>query len=191
MWQRIVGYLSPEASVLDYGCGSGRYLLKLRGLVARAVGFDVSVAGLSMVRAHPGAQGWAELSVLGPDVAALEAHLARMARAVKPKSGRLLISVSNRARRFRVEQRPGQGDLVQYTRLIEGEAVPLSYQLFDAARLEKELTAAGFQVRAIGCESVLPEAWLLRHGWVRWLDGWLTPMCSVRWGYGIYAEASV
>lgn len=220
MWQRIVGYLSPEASVLDYGCGSGRYLLKLRGLVARAVGFDVSVAALSMVRAHPGAQGWAELSLLGPDVAALEAHLAqsgpvdlvlclfgvvghitdpaerhaalaRMARAVKPKSGRLLISVPNRARRFRAEQRPGQGDLVQYTRQIEGEAVPLSYQLFDAARLEKELTAAGFQVRAIGCESVLPEAWLLRHGWVRRLDGWLTPMCPVRWGYGIYAEASV
>lgn len=220
MWRRILGHLSPESAVLDYGCGSGRYLLKLRGLVRRAVGFDVSLAALTMVRVNEGARGWEELVVLGPDEVALEAHLAdvgpvdlvlclfgvvghitdpaarhaalvRMARAVKPDTGKLLISVPNRARRFRAEQAAGQGDLVRYTRQMGGEAVALSYQLFDAARLERELVAAGFRVRAMGCESVLPEAWLLRHGLVRWLDGVLTPLCPVRWGYGIYAEASV
>lgn len=220
MWRRIVAHLTPSVSVLDYGCGSGRYLLKLRGRVGRAVGFDVSPAALTMVRAHPDAQGWAELSVLGPDVAGLEAYLAehgpvdlvlclfgvvghitdpderhaalaRMARAVKPGSGRLLISVPNRARRFRAEQAAGHGDLVHYTRMIEGQAVPLSYQLFDVGRLEKELTAVGFHLRGMGCESVLPEAWLVRYAWVRWLDGWLVLLCPVRWGYGIYAEASL
>jgi SAM-dependent methyltransferase len=223
MWRRIMAHLGPESAVLDYGCGSGRYLLKLRGKVARAIGFDVSPAALSMVRAHVGARGWDALSVIGPEAADLEAHLAeqgpvdvvlclfgvvghitdagercaalaRMARALRP-GGRLLISVPNRTRRFRAEQvagqGAGQGDLVRYTRQIEGEAVPLSYQLFDAARLERELRAAGFSLRVVGCESVLPEDWLLRYGLARWIDGLLTPLCPVRWGYGIYAEATV
>ncbi|MEM9578145.1 MAG: class I SAM-dependent methyltransferase [Pseudomonadota bacterium] len=220
MWRRIERKLSPEKSVLDFGCGSGRYLLRLRGLVRRAIGFDVSPAALETLRQRADAQGWGALVILGPDPAALDAHvkeegpvdlvlclfgvvghitdpdtraeaLVRMRKALKPGSGRLLISVPNRARRFRAEQAEAGGALVRYERHTEeGARVVLDYQLFDPPMLVRELSQAGFTLRRMSCESVLPETWLLHNAALRWLDGLLTPWCPTRWGYGIYAEAS-
>lgn len=221
MWKRITTLMHPGAAVLDFGCGSGRYLLGLYGLAGRAIGFDVSDAALATVRQKARAQGWHDVQVIGPDAAALDraieadgpvdlvlclfgvlGHitdvtaradaLMRIRRALKPASGRLLISVPNRARRFRAEQASAvsQG-LVRYTRRTEdGRDVVLNYQLFDPDMLVAELADAGFRVHAIGCESVLPESWLLHNGAARWLDGILTPMCPARWGYGICAEVS-
>lgn len=219
MWRRIRALVSPMSSVLDFGCGSGRYLLRLRGEVARAIGFDVSPAALDKLRAR--GAGWTELVVLGPEPDALDAHLAaegpvdlviclfgvlghitnpaaraqalhQMHTCLKPGSGRLLISVPNRARRFRAEQaKSGSKGPIRYQRQIkEGGLVVLNYQLFDPAMLSAELTAAGFHLRHMGCESVLPESWLLHSAPLRWLDAVLTPLCPARWGYGIYAEAS-
>lgn len=220
MWRRISGMLGPQVRVLDFGCGSGRYLLQLRGLVAQAIGFDVSEAALEKVRHDPRAAGWDGLVVLGPEPGALDAHiarqgpvdlvlclfgvvghitdeharaeaLARIAGAVRPGTGRLLISVPNRARRFRSEQRAqaAQDGLIHYTRAVEGAGVHLHYQLFDPARLRRELEAAGLRVRVMGCESVLPESWLLHSALARAVDAILTPLCPARWGYGIFAEA--
>ena len=221
MWQRIAGTVSPQSAVLDFGCGSGRYLLRLQGLVGRAAGFDVSPAALDTVRSRAISAGWDDLAVLGPEAADLDRHvqergpfdlvlclfgvlghitdpdaradaLARMFRALKPGSGRLLISVPNRARRFRAEQAAGARDgLVHYRRRTEdGQDVVLHYQLFDPAKLAQELAAAGFTLRKLSCESVLPESWLLHNGLARWIDSLLTPVCPVRWGYGICAEAT-
>lgn len=219
MWDRIAPLLNPEAAVLDFGCGSGRYLLRLRGRVARAIGFDVSPAALAGLRARSG--NWPEVSVLGPDVHALDTHiklhgqvdlvlclfgvlghitdpdaraeaLARMNTALKRGSGRLLISVPNKARRFRAEQAKCEaGGVVRYQRQTDGGGImELNYQLFDPKMLERELAQAGFKLRRIGCESILPESWLLHHPVLRWIDGLITPLCPARWGYGIYAEAS-
>lgn len=220
MWRRIEAFLTPEAAVLDFGCGSGRYLMKLRGRVGRAIGFDVSPTALETIRRKAAAQGWEDLVIIGPDPAQLDAHLgaagpvdlvlclfgvlghitdrgvradalSRMHRALRPGQGRLLISVPNRARRFRAEQRAAGSSLVSYERRTEdGARVALAYQLYDPAMLVRELAEAGFSLERIGCESILPESWLLHNAVLRWLDGLVTPYCPARWGYGIYAEAS-
>lgn len=219
MWRRIEALLSPDTSVLDFGCGSGRYVLRLQGRVARAIGFDVSQAALETLEERASARGWQDLVVLGPEPEALDAHvwsegqvdltlclfgvlghitdlaaraeaLLRMRRALKPGTGRLLISVPNKARRFSAEQAAAGSSLICYRRETEtGAAVVLDYQLFDPEMLVSELKAAGFFLRKVGSESVLPESWLLNHAVLRWIDGLLTPWCPARWGYGIYAEA--
>ncbi|SFG03140.1 class I SAM-dependent methyltransferase [Roseobacter denitrificans] len=222
MWQRIEQFLHAGAAVLDFGCGSGRYLMRLQGRVARAAGFDVSPTALETIRERAARSEWHDLHVLGPDEADIADHtkaygqvdlvlclfgvlghitdetaraqaLLRMREALKPDSGRVLISVPNRARRFRAEQARNRdtSGLVRYSRRTEdGQNVVLNYQLFDPEKLVQELAAAGFNLRRIGCESVLPESWLLRNGLARRLDALLTPLCPPRWGYGIYAEAS-
>lgn len=219
MWRKIEALVSPSKAVLDFGCGSGRYLLRLRGRVARAVGFDVSPAALRTMRDR--GRDWPELSVIGPEAEALDDHihthgsvdlvlclfgvlghitehgaraeaLLRMRRALKPDTGRLLISVPNQARRFRAEQAQNGGDnKVCYQRQTDdGGVVVLNYQLFDPEMLISELAEAGFNLHRIGCESILPESWLLHMPVLRWLDGTIAPFCPARWGYGIYAEVS-
>ncbi|MBU3030109.1 class I SAM-dependent methyltransferase [Paracoccus sp. XHP0099] len=222
MARRLAQLLTPESSLLDFGCGSGRYLLSLQGRVGRAAGYDISPAALALLRARAAARGWDELSILGPETAALPQYVAqrgqvdlvlclfgvlahitspvaraealeRMRLALKPGSGRLLLSVPNIRRRFRQEQRQMNGaapGFVRYRRRINGGSVPLNYQLFDAERLRRELTEAGFLVRRLGCESVLPESWIVNGPAARHVDGILTPICPLRWCYGIYAEAS-
>lgn len=219
MWRRIEAFLTPDSAVLDFGCGSGRYLLRLRGRVARAVGFDISPAALAALRTR--CTDWPEVSVLGPQAEALDADIAvhgtvdlvlclfgvlghitdpgaraaaldRMREALTPGAGRLLISVPNRARRFRAEQAKSEKEgLVCYERKTDsGTVIMLNYQLFDPETLVSELAAAGFSLDRIGCESILPESWLLHHPVLRWIDGLITPLCPADWGYGIYAEAT-
>lgn len=221
IWRRLRDLLTPETSVLDFGCGSGRYLLPLQGQVARAAGYEISAAAIELLRRRATARHWDGLAVLGPDPAALEDYLARQGRVdlviclfgvlahiTDPRAraealarmrgalvpgGRLLISVPNIARRFLREQRqtPGAGaGQVHYSRRIDGASVPLEYQLFDLARLRRELTEAGFTLHRLGCESVLPESWILNRPVLRRVDGILTPVCPLRWCYGFYAEAS-
>lgn len=222
-WGRLMRLLPDPAAVLDFGCGSGRYLLALHGLVSRGAGFDVSDAALSLLREKAGAIGWRDLAILGPSSADLSEHvrangqfdvvlclfgvlahieaaklrqiaLAQMYAALKPGSGRLLISVPNRARRFYREQRaagPEADGLIRYERQIGDTHLTLPYQLYDVERLQRELENAGFSVCSIGAESVLPESWLLNHSALRWLDRILTPICPAGLGYGIIAEARI
>jgi len=219
-WRRILAQLPEAAHVLDFGCGSGRYLLRLQGRVARAAGFDISPAAIDLLTRRAGEAGWHDLDILGPDPAAIDGYadqaidvvlclfgvlghiddkaarhaaLVRMHRLLKPGSGRLLISVPNRHRRFWREQKaagPRADALVRYTRFLGKDRITLPYQLFDPDRLRSELEAAGFTVLALRSESVLPESWLLTHAPMRWLDSLLTPLCPPRWGYGIYALAA-
>ncbi len=222
IWRRLRDLVNPQTSVLDFGCGSGRYLLPLHGRVARAAGFEVSAAAIELLRARAAARHWDDLSVLGPDPVMLDdylaqhgpvdlviclfgvlAHitdpmaraeaLARMRGALRPGQGKLLLSVPNIARRFVREQRQTHGGAegqVHYSRRINGASVPLGYQLFDLARLKRELSEAGFTVQQLGCESVLPESWIVNTPLLGRVDGILTPVCPLRWCYGFYAEAS-
>ena len=210
--------LPPEAHVIDYGCGSGRYLVPLRPHLRRAAGFDICPTALGLLRDRLEACDGAPVAVLGPDPAALPAHVARHGPAdlvlclfgvlshVTPHSaradllgrlrgllrpgGRLLVSVPNRQRRFAREQRAvPPGAEIHYRRHIDGGSIELPYQLFDPARLAGELTAAGFTPEGVWAESTLPEAWLTGRGLARMLDAGLTPLCPPRWGYGILMQA--
>ena len=220
MWRRIEKYLKPAASVLDYGCGSGRYLFALREHVTRAIGFEVSPAALALVRERAAAIAWETVTIVGPATADLDDHLTshgqvdlvlclfgvlghitdpterasalrRMHGALNPDTGHLLISVPNIARRFRKEQKKGVIDgLVSYSRDVNDVPMHLNYQLFDPDRFLSELRSAGFKVHRLKAEGVLPESWLLHSFTARCLDGLLTPMCPTAWGYGLVAEAS-
>lgn len=220
-WRRILAALPEKAHVLDFGCGNGRYLLPLRPHVARAAGYDISPAAIALLRERATALGWRDLAILGPDPNDLPAYVARsgsvdvvlclfgvlahiadpverhgalgqMKAALAPGDGRLILSVPNRARRFRKEQRaagPAADGLIEYERHLGHTHLLLPYQLYDPARLRRELAAAGFRLTSMRAESVLPESWLLNHRLARWVDRALTPLCPAAWGYGILAEA--
>lgn len=216
---RIHHVLPPNAHVIDYGCGSGRYLVALRPHVGRAAGFDICPAALTLLRGRLAGGKGAPIDVLGPDPEGLSAHVARHGQAdlilclfgvlshVTPRSaratlltrlrgmlrpgGRLLLSVPNRHRRFAREQRAAiEGGEILYRRRISGGSIRLPYQLFDPARLSAEVTAAGFAVEATWAESTLPEAWLTAGSLPGLLDRSLTPLCPARWGYGILMQAT-
>lgn len=133
-WRRTLALLPQGGHVIDFGCGNGRYLLRLRERAGVAAGYDINTAALEMLAERAADMGWSDLRVLGPDVDALEAHvrsrgkadlvlclfgvlahidtraarisaLRQMRRLLKPEGGHLLISVPNKARRFAREQR--------------------------------------------------------------------------------------
>jgi tRNA (uracil-5-)-methyltransferase TRM9 len=213
-------YLSPTAHVIDYGCGSGRYLLAVSERVAVAAGFDVCEAALDRLRNAGRRRGdRGVLHVLGPAPSALEAHverhgpadlvlclfgvlshidraergavLRRIARLLKPGTGRLVLSVPNRRRRFRSEQRTqaaSDGE-VSYLRRIRGAALPLSYKLYDAETLRAELRAAGFEAATIAAESLVPESLLANSPLLRSIDRLATRVLPAELGYGLLAVA--
>ncbi|TCM86135.1 class I SAM-dependent methyltransferase [Rhodovulum steppense] len=221
--QRLVmDHLPPSGHVIDYGCGSGRYLLALRDRVGTAAGYDISPAAISLLRRKAAAFGWDDLAILGPDPADLDRHMAEFGPAdvilclfgvlghieeaaarqralmqmrvlLRPGSGRLIVSVPNRLRRFRREQaRAGIAarGLIHYRRVLGGTSVILPYQLYDPAGLADELGRAGFTLCEMRPESVLPESWLLHHPVLRGVERFLTPVCPARLGYGILAVAA-
>ena len=212
--------LPHNGRVLDYGCGSGRYLLELRYQAAECIGFDICDAALSRLRDNLVVLDCAEhITLLGPQEAQLEAYcrqsgpvdlalclfgvlahidtpkkrqdvLRTLAHSLDLVEGRLIISVPNRRRRFRKEQRNFSGeDQIRYTRHIEGNTLELSYRMYDAGSLSRELEQAGFEIEQLRAESFFPESWLARsmllarldHGLCRWLPADL--------GYGILAVA--
>lgn len=210
--------LAPGGHVVDFGCGSGRYLLALAGRAGTAAGYDICRAALARFRAAAEAQGQGGLHVLGPDPADLDRHVAahggadlvlclfgvlshiegvderrralrRMAALLKP-GGRLILSVPNRRRRFRAEQR-AQGRApageVRYRRRFTDVSVAFSYRLFDVPSLTAELAAAGLVVVETRAESLFPEALVANSPVLRALDGWLAPLLPAAVGYGILA----
>ncbi len=210
--------LPPDAHVIDYGCGSGRYLVPLRPHLRLAAGFDICPTALGLLRNRLAAGGGAPVAVLGPEACTLGHHVARHGPAdlvlclfgvlshVTPRSaraalltrlrgmlgpgGRLVVSVPNRQRRFKQEQRAAvPGAEIHYRRHIAGGSIELPYQLFDPARLAEELSAAGFAPEGVWAESTLPESWLTGGGVARLVDAGLTPFCPPRWGYGILMQA--
>ncbi|TCP40173.1 transporter substrate-binding domain-containing protein [Rhodovulum marinum] len=122
--------VAPDRPALREGGDSGRHLLRLQGRAGRAAGYDISPGALNLLRARAGAAAWHDLAILGPDpgdldrqladcgpadlvlclfgvlghietAPARQAALARMRHALKPGTGRLLISVPNRRRGVR------------------------------------------------------------------------------------------
>ena len=216
----ILRGLPPAAHVIDYGCGSGRYLFALRERVAVAAGYDICTAALARFREKasridPGARP----HVLGPDAHDLDQHLAlhgpadavlclfgvlshiegveargaalrRMAGLLRPGSGRLILSVPNRRRRFLAEQRaqPPERE-IRYVRRLRDMSLEMSYKLFDIEGLRAELAAAGLSVETLAAESVVPEALVANSPILRGFDRLAAPWLPASLGYGIVAVA--
>lgn len=221
-WRRVLRHIQPSFHVLDYGCGNGRYLLALRGRIDKAAGFDISQDALDQLRNR--AENWESLHLLGPNPSSVSAYieqegpvdmalclfgvlshiddpeqrqraLATMAKALKPETGRLILSVPNQNRRFYAEQRaagPKAEGRISYTRsLANGGEITLAYQLFTPQTLHQELTAAGFRPGPVWAESLLPESWLTRWPILGRVDGLICRILPAQWGYGLYVEATL
>lgn len=208
-----------QGRVLDYGCGTGRYLIPLRHYARTCLGFDVSSAALTTLDRHLAGRVRRErVSLFGPESDELCRHcraldgvdlvlclfgviahvetpakrretLSLLGKVLAP-GGRLLISVPNRRRRFRREQRRFQGeDQIRYIRDCDGEALELSYRLYDENSLVEELVQAGYRVEEMHAESLFPESWLSHRRWLAGLDHWLCRRLPARLGYGLLAVA--
>jgi tRNA (uracil-5-)-methyltransferase TRM9 len=207
--------------VLDYGCGSGRYLIALRRQAGVLAGFDVCRAALARLRRNIACcEGAERIHLLGPDPHDIDRHLERhgqadlvlclfgvlshiegrserrrtleqLAACLKPGSGRLIVSVPNRARRFRSEQRsqPGGGGEIRYLRSIGDVSLELSYMLFDLDTLREELEGAGFVLEDVRAESLIPEAYVTNSAVARAFDRVCAPLVPAGLGYGLLGVA--
>lgn len=216
----IKNLLPDNGRVLDYGCGSGRYLLELRSLASECIGFDICEAALSRLRNNLAViEGTERVTLLGPHEAELETYfqknkpvnlalclfgvlahidspqkrqhvLRKLAQSLDVTEGRLIISVPNQWRRFRKEQRNFRGkDQIVYTRRINGNTLKLSYRLYNASSLSRELEQAGFEVEQLRAESLFPESWLGRSTLLARVDHVLCRWLPANLGYGILAVA--
>ncbi len=182
--------LPENGHIIDFGCGSGRYLLALRDQAAIAAGFDFCPAALARLRQGIERIGGADnIRVLGPNPEDLERHvdrhgsadiilclfgvlshiegraerrelLRRLASLLKPGSGQLIISVPNRRRRFRSEQRvqaPNGRDEVRYVRRLGQGYVEFTYKLFDTNTFRSELQDGGFELKHSERKALYPK----------------------------------
>lgn len=151
----VIALLPPLSGlrVLDAGCGTGRYLHRVRALGATAVGVDLSGAMLAQarksatglaradLRALPFAHGTIDVVIcalaLG-DVSELDRCLAEMSRVLRP-GGRLVYSVVH----------PSGGERGwSRTFSINGRSWSIESYWHTAARHRDACTAAGLTVRA-------------------------------------------
>jgi tRNA (uracil-5-)-methyltransferase TRM9 len=215
----ILRHLPADAHLIDYGCGSGRYLLPLRDRVALAAGYDVCAAALARLYRNLYRNGGpGEIDVLGPDPAELDGHVARhgpadivlclfgvlshvegraerartlhrLAGMLRPGSGRLILSVPNRRRRFRAEQRESRSEEIRYRRRFDDGSVELTYRLFDPDSLRAELLEAGLELETLVAESVFPESSLATSPLLRAVDQLAAPFVPAALGYGLLGVA--
>ncbi|TVP87385.1 MAG: class I SAM-dependent methyltransferase [Pseudomonadaceae bacterium] len=216
--QLIRAYLPAKGHVLDFGCGSGRYLLPLLNQAGRLVALDSSAAALARLsdRLPPDAVPVHRLTSAGPALAAhVESHgtldlalclfgvlahmpsvderqrvLQQLHASLHPVHGHLLLSVPNRYRRFWWRQLR-TGARIRYQRQVGGESIVLHYQLFDPKNLREELQQAGFVLEQLHAESLLPESWVTRWPRMQRLDRLLCRLLPATWGYGLLAIARV
>ncbi|MEM8572379.1 MAG: methyltransferase domain-containing protein [Pseudomonadota bacterium] len=213
--------LPPDGHFIDFGCGSGRYLLNLSGKARIAAGYDICEAALERLRAALAERSnRLPVTLLGPDPSDLDRHASRHGPAdlvlclfgvlshirgraarrrvleqlrsqLMPRTGRLLISVPNRFRRFTREQKAaGAGaEEIHYTRGLNDGSVEMSYRLFDPESLQEELAQAGLEIVSLGAESLLSESTVTRSRLLQAADGKLSAWLPAAWGYGITAVA--
>lgn len=214
--------------ILDFGCGDGRYALPLlQATEATVTGYDVCGEALKRLIGHGCRFAEAgRLRPLSGTLEAVLAHYERrprpqlamlmfgvlghirpaaerrrvltaLARLLAP-GGRLVLSVPNRRRRFRHEQRqrpasfdgqPLEAGDITYRRCAGKTEIPLFYHLYTAASLRHDLEASGFVVDQLVAESALSEHAVTASPGARALDEGLRRLIPLDWVYGFLASA--
>ncbi|MBV9859203.1 MAG: class I SAM-dependent methyltransferase [Alphaproteobacteria bacterium] len=229
----ILSELGPAGgSILDFGCGSGRYALPLAMEPGISVfGYDISSAAIQDLarrsqRLAEAAETRMQLDLLCGSLDELDrrladhagfdivmmlfgvlGHIAGRDRRVAllrslgsrlRRGGRLIVTVPNRLRRFRAEQAAARelvapaslepGD-IRYQRRGTGDPIELFYHLYSAAEFRSELAEAGFAVRRICPESVLPERAVISSALGSAIDSVLRVATPLSLAYGFVAIA--
>lgn len=127
----------------------------------------------------------------------------RHLRAIVKPGGLLLLTVPNIWRRRPLEvliamQRRWRGIAkglqaevgnILFARRLGGRSQHFFYHLYTVARLREELLAAGFQLKSVEPESLLPEWFITQHQWIGAIDARLARFFPAALGYGIRAVA--
>jgi 2-polyprenyl-3-methyl-5-hydroxy-6-metoxy-1,4-benzoquinol methylase len=177
-----------DRRLLDYGCGSGRYCLPL----SQENNLDIHVydtcnEAISLLKQQLDEIDTIHTVKILNEEQIMESHtcydivlllfgvlshipileerqhlLQSLGHSLKPESGRLILSVPNKKRRFlQLQKRQGNGASdIQYQRQYQGQELHFFYHLYDRDELVGELQDAGFHIEDIVAESMFPESWL-------------------------------
>jgi SAM-dependent methyltransferase len=110
---------------------------------------------------------------------------------IDPTDGRLIISVPNKARRFKKIQQELNSHEITYSRVIEQQTMSFYYCLYDADSIQKEIQTAGLDIMTVKAESVFPESWVTNNRLLGWVDRQVCRWIPAKWGYGILVSCKV
>jgi len=220
---------ATAGTILDYGCGNGRYALALlQRTQAHVTGYDISQPAINdfsaSLRGTPLAdratllcgnvallegQGrfdvimlmFGVLSHVGPRAERLKTL--RRLRGLLTDRGRLILTVPNVFRRRpldllcakikracgRVSEPLKEPGNIMFTRNIAHKDLHFFYHLYTVKGLKEELGEAGFAVRTLCPESVLPEWMITQSDLLGRIDAALLPLLPTSLGYGICVAA--
>lgn len=213
----ITAHLSKTKTALDIGCGDGRYSVPMAKVVRYLTCLDISDEAVADLRTRIQTETIENTDVLICDppvtlqqffapktidvvtmifgvlshiVNDVERHtLLKDINSVLSDDGTLILSVPNKHRRFRKEQRQQGTSSISYSRTSNGTVLKMNYKLFDTAEIRQELLRANFTDISIVSETIFPESWVVKHRWVAGLDHVLCRIVPRRWAYGLLIQA--
>lgn len=104
---------------------------------------------------------------------------------IAPTCGKVILSVPNKARRFKHQQKQQNNHEIQYTRHIHLQDMMFYYHLYSVETITAELEQAGLSVINVQAESIFPESWVTRFSLLGKIDQQLCKILPADWGYGI------
>ena len=117
--------------------------------------------------------------------------LSYLRNSIDPINGQLIISVPNKARRFKKIQQALNSHEITYSRIIKQQKIDFYYYLYDTKSIQREIQAAGLDIINIKAESVLPESWVTSYRLLGWIDKQACRWIPAKWGYGILVSCKV
>lgn len=213
----IAAHLSNTKTAVDIGCGDGRYSIPMSKELRHITCIDISDEAVADLRTRIQSESLENtdvviceppvtlqqffapksinvvtmiFGVLSHIVNDEERHaILSDVNAVLSNDGVFILSVPNKLRRFRQEQRQQGTSSISYSRNTNGTVLKMNYKLFDAAEIRQELLQANFTGITIASETIFAESWVVKNRWVARLDRVLCLIVPHRWAYGILIQA--
>lgn len=217
--KRALKHAGVGAKVIDYGCGTGRYLLPLLHLTkGMATAYDIAREPLTRLREALHASGHMHrvTVILGDENKLKGCHADANKADVAMMMFGVLSHIGSRDERLRVLRMLGElvdpmnGRVVLsvpnrhrrfltlqkdgrtdvvYRRPRVGDDYLFSYHLYAPDSLERDLNAAGLVVESMSIESVFSESLITRYPIIGHADRLLAYLLPTVLGYGILAVA--